>query len=303
VVDHAGRLGVLIVEYRDPSGAAAIIRDLRGFPDAEIVVISTGPEPFPAAGGARVIHLPSNPGFGAALNRGVRLLSPEVLHFLISNTDVRCSAAGVRRRWEEAKRSGLAMVAPTIVGRDGKVEWDGGRIDFTRFSVIHEHMGEDPRTGGVVEPTMFMMGAQVLIARSAWEGVGGMREDFFLYGEDADFSMRVRRAGLGAAVDTGVRAVHEPSSSVGRYSPLQVYLMTRNNIRFFREWSPKLWGRLLCWLLVPVRLAFVFYRKGTALRDLLRWIAWGTWDARSASPRHAYQGRAAQLLSRAGEGR
>ena len=303
MVDHPERLGVLIVEYRDPSGAAAIIRGLRELPDAEIVVMSTGPEPFSAAGGARVIHLPSNPGFGAALNRGVRLLSPGVLHFLISNTDVRCSAVGVRRLWEEAKRSGLAMVAPTIVGREGRVEWDGGRIDFARLKVIHERMGEAPRTGDVVEPTMFMTGAHVLIARSAWEAVGGMREDFFLYGEDADFSMRVRRAGLVAAVDTGVRAVHEPSSSVGRHSPLQVYLMTRNNIRFFREWSPNLWGRLLCWLAVPVRLAFQCYRRGSALRGLLPWIALGTWDARRASPRHAFEGRAAQLLSRAGEGR
>jgi len=300
VADQLQRLGVLIVEYRDPDGAAGIIRNLRELPEAEIVVISTGPEPFSAARGARVTHLPGNPGFGAALNLGVRSLSPDVSHFLISNTDIRCSSEGVRTLWEEAKRSGVAMVAPTIVGPEGKVEWDGGRIDFARLKVIHERMGERPRAGNIVEPTMFVTGAHVLIARTAWEAVGGMREDFFLYGEDVDFSMRVRCAGLAAAVHTGVRVVHEPSSSVGRHSSLQVYLMSRNSIRFFSEWSPHLWGRLMCWPAVPLRLAFQCHRGGSALRGLLPWIALGAWDARRVSAHHACKGRTARLLAARG---
>jgi GT2 family glycosyltransferase len=300
VAEHRARVGVVVVDYRDPQGTARVVGSLSDLPEAEIVVVSTGPEKYNAGTGIRVIHLPSNPGFGAAVNRGAESLGPNVTHFLVSNTDISTSGMVVRTLWEEARRNGAAMLAPTIVGLDGLVEWEGGRIDFLRLKGVHERMGERPREGTMLIPTTFVTGAHVMIARAAYDMVGGMREDFFLYGEDADFSMRVQRAGQSAAVYTGVRVVHERSGSVGRSSPLQVYLMTRNNIRFFKEWSPTLVGRLLCWPAVPLRLAFQCGRRGDALWRLVPWIALGTWDARRASAFHSAKGRAARLLSRGG---
>ncbi len=295
-------LGVVVVEYRDPVGAAAFTAALADLVEAEVVVVSTGPEAVPGAGSTRVIHLPSNPGFGAAVNRGVAAMSSRVTHVLVSNTDVRTSRAAVMELWDRARLSGAAILAPTIVDVDGIVEWDGGSIDFVRLKVVHERMGCRPRTDAYVSPTMFITGAHFIMSMEAYARVGGVREDFFLYGEDADFSLRFRRAGLSAGVYSGVRATHARSASVGRSSPTQLYLMTRNNIRLFAEWSPSAWGRWLCWPAVPLRLAFQCARRGDSIRGLLRWIAYGVTDARRSSPYYSGKGRAAALLEPARSG-
>ena len=54
-----------------------------------------------------------------------------------------------------------------------------------------------------------------MIERELWERLEGFDEDFFMYGEDADLSLRVRAMGLAnatAALDAGVRIL---DSSVG----------------------------------------------------------------------------------------
>jgi len=294
--DRAGRLGVVIVEYRDPEGASSVVHSFARAPDMGIVVVSTGPVPFPSERGVTVIHLPDNPGFGAAVNRGVREFVGTATHVLVSNTDVLGSLEGVRQLWRVARDRALAIVAPTILGPGGQVEWDGGSIEFGRTRVVHERRGEHPRPESVVQPTMFVTGAYFLLQVEAWEAVGGMREDFFMYAEDADFALRLRRAGLGAAVVTGVRVVHSPSTSVGWLSPLQVYLMTRNNLRLFQEWSPYAWGRWACWVAVPLRLAWHSIAAGGRRWSRCRWICVGLWDARKGSERRLGKGRATDLL-------
>jgi GT2 family glycosyltransferase len=297
VRERGERLGVILVEYADEAGANAILEDLGRASDLEVVVVSTGPKALRASGGvATLVHLPTNPGFGAALNVGVESLSRAVSYFVISNTDVRCSAEDLRELWGTATRSGLAVVSPTIVGPDGRVHWDGGRIDFLRLTAIHERYGRERRTEAILEPTVFVTGAFVMVRRDVWRAVGGMREDFFLYAEDADFSMRLRRGGFAARVFTGVTVVHRPSASVGRYSPLQVYLMTRNNIRFFREWSPHTWGRAACWTAVPLRLAWQVLRGARAPWKLVGWILLGVLDARRRSAHYSFKGRAARVF-------
>ena len=292
----ASRLGVLIVEYRDPSGALRLAGALSADPLLEIVIISTGPTALRrAAPGVRIIHLPSNPGFGAALNRGNEALSERVEHILMCNTDIHLGVDSVRRIWRYAMMTGWAQVSPMIVTSSGLVQWDGGHVDFRRLQIVHEGLGRLPTPGPEARATMFVTGACMLVRRDAWRAVGGIREDFFLYGEDVDLSLRFRRAGFKAGVVRCVQVVHDAGGSVGRYSPLQIYLMTRNDIRFFREWSPHLWGRLGGWVVVPLRLAWRLLRQRMGLSKLV-WILRGVADARRNSRYYRFQGRGARVL-------
>ncbi len=292
----AERLGVLIVEYRDAAGALRLAQTLGGDPCVEIVIISTGPAPCAQPSQAiRVLHLPSNPGFGAAANRGCEALSDSVTHLLLCNTDICLSLEDVRNLWRHAQATGWAQLSPMILSPSGVVEWDGGHLDFRRIQVVHDGLGDPPRLGADVRRTEFVTAACMLVRRDAWNDVGGMREDFFLYGEDADFSMRLGRAGLTGGVVTSTRVVHAVSGSVGRDSPVQLYLMTRNGIRLFREWSPHLWGRIACWIMLPLRLSWGLLRRRGSPRALL-WILRGIVDARPKSRYHRSQGRAALML-------
>ena len=61
----------------------------------------------------------------------------------------------------------------------------------------------------------FVTGAFMLVPRKAWNLVGPMDENFFLYFEDTDWAFRLKKAGKRAYVHPGVVAVHESGASFG----------------------------------------------------------------------------------------
>src|SRR6266550_6077218 len=164
VHETTGRLGVLIVEYRDPDGARRIAAALGTDPSLEVIVISTGPTALTEPGrGVRTIHLPSNPGFGAALNRGTEALSPRVSHILMCNTDIRVSVDAVFCLWKYACATEWAQLSPMIIESSGLVEWDGGHVDFVRLEVVHEGLGLPPTPGPEARATRFVTAACMLV--------------------------------------------------------------------------------------------------------------------------------------------
>ncbi len=100
-------------------------------------------------------------------------------------------------------------------------------------------------------------GASMYITRTCLEAIGPMDERFFLYYEDADWSMRAKRHGLGYAQNSLVR--HTGGTTIGsarlrgERSRLSVYLESRNRIHFVRLY----WWRFLP-LAYVVGLAYAF---------------------------------------------
>jgi GT2 family glycosyltransferase len=75
--------------------------------------------------------------------------------------------------------------------------------------------------------------------------VGFLDEGYFLYFEDADFSCRVRKAGLRTVVLPGALAWHEGGASLRGTGRLPSYYRVRGRLRFSRQWNPYPWrGRL-----------------------------------------------------------
>lgn len=290
------RLGAIVVDYRDAARTAALVGSLHEQGVGDVVVVSTGPAPFQGAR-AVVLHRPDNPGFGAALNAGERVLPEHVTHFMVCNTDVVPQPGAVTRLLEAARERHSAIVAPQVVDRRGVVEWNGGHVSFAKSAIVHEGIGEvQARAASPARPTEFVMTACCLVDRQAWRVLGGMREDFFLYFEDTDFCMRLRQRGLAIhAVPTAV-VVHAQSDSAGRHSALQLYLMTRNGVRFFAQWGPRRWMRAAACLAYPLRLTAQALRADLGSWRRLGWVAAGAWDARPGSPMARGKGRAALLL-------
>ena len=85
-------------------------------------------------------------------------------------------------------------------------------------------------------------GASLYVTRACVENIGLMDERFFLYYEDADWSARAKRYGLGYAPDSIVP--HRGGTTIGsardraQRSRLSVYLESRNHLHFVRmHWS------------------------------------------------------------------
>jgi GT2 family glycosyltransferase len=81
-------------------------------------------------------------------------------------------------------------------------------------------------------------GTSMLISRSALEDVGLLDEGFFLYWEDTDFSLRLRKKGWLIAAAPGSRVLHKVNASTGGNKILLDRHQTASGLRFLRLHSP-----------------------------------------------------------------
>jgi GT2 family glycosyltransferase len=157
---------------------------------------------------AKLIEAGSNLGFAAGSNRGAREASGELLLFL--NPDA-TPADGFREAIERPLHDGRAWAAwqGLVTAEEGRVvNTRGGQVHFSGISWAGG-AGEDlPAEAAVGEPG-FVSGACLAIPRERYERLGGFAEDFFLYHEDVDLSLRLRLAGGYLGVVLGARVDHD----------------------------------------------------------------------------------------------
>jgi N-acetylglucosaminyl-diphospho-decaprenol L-rhamnosyltransferase len=161
----------------------------------------------------RVIANTRNVGFGAAVNQAVRETDAPLLWLLNPDCEVTPGAFAALRATLDA-HADCAIAAPRLLNADGSVQasargeptaWTGlfGRHSlltrvFPSSSVARRNLpAQDLVDAGVDSaPVDWVMGAAMLIRRSAFDRVRGFDERYFLYWEDADLCRRLRQLGL-----------------------------------------------------------------------------------------------------------
>lgn len=117
----------------------------------------------------------------------------------------------------------------------GKVIWyAGGIMDFK--NVIGKHRGVDQVDKGQFDQeieTDYATGCCMMIKSEVFQKVGYLDDKYFLYYEDADFSMRARQLGFKILFVPKAFMWHKNAVSAGGSgSPLQDYYTTRNRMLF-----------------------------------------------------------------------
>ncbi len=117
----------------------------------------------------------------------------------------------------------------------GKVIWyAGGIMDWN--NIIGHHRGVDEVDYGQYdEPidTEYATGNCFMTKREVFEKVGFLDDRYFMYYEDADFSLRVKRAGFVIRYMPSAKLWHKNAQAAGGSgSPLQDYFITRNRLLF-----------------------------------------------------------------------
>lgn len=116
----------------------------------------------------------------------------------------------------------------------GKVIWyGGGQIDWDNVYISHRAVDQvDKGQFKKVEENDFITGCLLITKRKVLEEVGLLNEKMFLYLEDADFNIRVKRAGYKIIFDPHIKIWHKVAQSSGIGSPLNDYFITRNRLLF-----------------------------------------------------------------------
>jgi GT2 family glycosyltransferase len=136
-----------------------------------------------------------NLGFGAGHNLLAARHDSPLLCFV--NPDVVADQADVFARLLDALRDGgVAVAGPLLRTPDGAPQrFDHGELRGVRARVANGAGHAHWRPRAERTEVAWVSGAFLLVRRSAFDAVGGFDEGFFLYKEEEDLCLRIRRAG------------------------------------------------------------------------------------------------------------
>jgi GT2 family glycosyltransferase len=245
-------IGVVLVNWNGPDDTITCLESLaRARPGpARVVVVDNAstdqsverighwaegrPEPRP-----RIVRSETNRGFAGGTNIGLAELAadPAITHFLLLNNDATvdptffAAVAAALAQAPDAALLGATIYAGTT--RD-RVWYAGGRLPGMRALTTHGVVIPDH---SLVMPTEFVTGCTMLISRGAWETLGPLPECYFMYFEDAEYSLRARAAGLPVMYAPGALVQHADSHTVRRLVPRtrNEYWVTRARVLFVRR--------------------------------------------------------------------
>jgi GT2 family glycosyltransferase len=223
---------LVIVNYNTGSQTARCLdsaaADLAGTTWEAIVVDNASrPGAAPRLNGrphVRTILNPRNVGFGTAVNQAARASGAPLLWLVNPDCVVTPGTFEAVRAALEAD-PGTAIAAPQLLNADGSVQASargdpsvmtglfGRHTLLTRFfprsAVARRNLParDIVASGDESAEVDWVMGAAMLVRRTAFDAVGGFDERYFMYWEDADLCRRLR--------DRGWRIRYVPGAAVG----------------------------------------------------------------------------------------
>jgi GT2 family glycosyltransferase len=108
-----------------------------------------------------------------------------------------------------------------------------GTLDPMRFSTIFKKSNAN-----ITDPYAYVSGAFLAIHRDVIISIGMMYEPYFIYFEDCDYSMCVKKAGFPIFELRLNTFYHQESKSIGQKSFLKEYYHARNHLLFIERHAP-----------------------------------------------------------------
>jgi N-acetylglucosaminyl-diphospho-decaprenol L-rhamnosyltransferase len=182
-------------------------------PSVSVIVVDNASTDETAAAakecGAELVTLSSNQGFGRACNAGAVRAKTPFLFFV--NPDARLEAGCIEALLDAADRW------PKASAFNPRIENPSGRIEFKWRSVLLPRGAWTERREPDTETEMpALVGGALFCRRDAFERVTGFDPAIFLYHEDDDLSIRLRK-GCGPLIFVpSARVRHAAGHSSGR---------------------------------------------------------------------------------------
>jgi GT2 family glycosyltransferase len=178
-----------------------------------------------------------NLGFAGGNNIGIRYaLAHKADYVWLLNNDTRPAPKALAELVAKARtnpRIGAVASICYYANEPSKVQaWAGTRVNlwvgYVRNSTV-------PRPDGWFEA---LYGASILIASAAMENVGLLDEGFFLYLEETEFCLRLRRKGWRLAAAPGSEVLHKVNASTEGNPIIMDRYFTTSGLRILSLHSP-----------------------------------------------------------------
>jgi len=218
-----------------------------------------------------VIRSPKNLGFAGGNNLGIQASHGKYLFFINNDTLFRGVGHSLTSYLLPLtslldSSDNIGMVCPKI-----RFSWGTNPIQYAGYTPLSSITMRNRAIGcgeadngqyDIPHSTPYAHGAAMMVKREVIDKVGFMPECYFLYYEELDWSMMIRRAGYDIWYEPACTIYHKESQATGQNSPLKSYYMTRNRLLFAKRniSSPQRY-LTYCYLIAIV-----------ALRDFLKFL-------------------------------
>jgi len=281
-------LSVITINYNGLDDTCALLDSIPQTEGMEVIVVDNGSHVDEASvlqqryPWITVVRSSENLGFAGGNNLGIKASHGKYLFFINNDTLIedREKRKEERGKRKEEREEGLfqplidrlesdehiGVVCPKI-----RFSWENNPIQYAGYTPLSSitlrnepiGLGEDDHGQyDTPHPTPYAHGAAMMVKREVIEKVGLMPECYFLYYEELDWSMMIRRAGYDIWYDPACTVFHKESRTTGQNSPLRTYYITRNRLLLARRnvKTPKRY------------LTYLYLSTVVASRDIIKYI-------------------------------
>jgi GT2 family glycosyltransferase len=125
--------------------------------------------------------------------------------------------------------NGMAdIVSPIIQDESSKIWFSGGNISFLHMRATHIYQ---PINKSLITDIDYISGCVMTVSKNVFEKIGLFDEQFFLYYEDADFSLRAQEVGFKLAIIPKAVAFHSEISEQNKEQ--KTYFLVLSGLIFF----------------------------------------------------------------------
>jgi N-acetylglucosaminyl-diphospho-decaprenol L-rhamnosyltransferase len=243
---------VVVIDNASSDGSAAMVRD-----------------EYPQV---RLLANTDNVGFAAGSNQGIRESGGR--YVILLNPDTTTTPGALEKMVAlMERRSDVGVVGPKLLYPDGRFQHSAFTFPtlpmiFLDFFPLNHRLVNSRLNGryplalyekGQPFPVDHPLGAALMVRRPVLEQVGLLDEGFFMYCEEIDWCLRIKRAGWKIVCDPGAEIVHYVGRSTSQFREQMYVELHRSRYRLYEKHYTGLFRRAARWL-VALGMAYMSLR-------------------------------------------
>ena len=234
---------IILLNWNGKEDTLECIESLKkiDYEDYKIIVVDNGSEDdsvleirkqYPEI---KIIENKKNLGFAGGNNVGIRYaLENGADYVLLINNDTTVEKDFLRelvKVGELNKSNGLLGPKTNYHSEQNRIWFAGGKVNWLKNKGTHLGLDEiDSRQYDEIKKVDYLTGCCLLIKKEVIEKIGILAEDYFLYYEDTDFSLRAKNVGYDCVYVPKAKIYHKVSRSTSPGSSSYIYYHVRNGL-------------------------------------------------------------------------
>jgi len=242
---------ILILNWNNWPDTLECVESIKNndYPNFQVVIIDNGStEQFSISNfqfSIKVIYNKENLGFAGGNNVGIKYaLENGADYVLLLNNDTVVSRDFLRKlveAGESDKKIGLLGSKIYFYDEPKRIWFAGGKINCLYNKGVmrgYDEIDKGQYDNPTVQETEYITGCCLLIKKAVIEKIGLMPEEYFLYYEDTDWSLKAQQSGFRCIFVPAAEIWHKTSRSSIEGSSSYIYYHSRNGLILAGRYAP-----------------------------------------------------------------